>query len=569
MALLKFSQYAPDLIDLDTNVSDLVLNVFPRGDGYGPIPSFVQYTAALPATCRGYIYARNADGSIAVFAATINNIYKLNNTTLTWSNVSLGGGPYASLVATDNWQFRQFGKFVVAVQIGVAPQVYDLTSSTAFANLGGSPPQASHVAVVNQFLVLSGLSGSPYRVQWSGLGSITTWDNVSLQSNFQDLPDGGLVHEVAGGDMYGIIFQEAAIRSMIFSPGSPYTFFIERLAQDDGVYAQYSVVRAGDEIYFLSPQGFKKIPPGGVPTFIGKERVDRTFFADVDTGNLQLVIGSVDPTSTRVYWCYKSLAGQSGLFDKIILYDRTLDKWSVMKVTGEYLASLSKPGLTLENLDTIAAGVVTVSGATNNGSGLVRLTISSLTSGLTNLNTENSIEVYGVNGTTEANGNWSFTIVDGTHVDLKGSAFVNAYTSGGQIGGALDALTFSLDSISTATQAQLSAVDSTHKLGFFSGTNLEATIDSTENDLGGKRMFIGGGIRILTDAPSAFGSIFVRDNAQSVATQTQETAINALGICPQRVETRYAKARARIPAGTVWTYAMGVEPVDAVPAGDR
>ena len=40
--------------------------------------------------------------------------------------------------------------------------------------------------------------------------------------------------------------------------------------------------------------------------------------------------------------------------------------------------------------------------------------------------------VYGVVGTTEANAAWPFTIIDATHIDLVGSAFVNPYSSGGE-----------------------------------------------------------------------------------------------------------------------------------------
>lgn len=577
MALMRFSPYEPDVADLDTDVGNFVQNVFPRADGYGPAPGFVTYASALPAACRGYFYARNSDGSIAVFAGTATRLYKLNNTTLEWIDVSLGATDYASLVSTDMWRFAQFQNNVVAVQVGVAPQVFDLTSSTAFANLGGSPPNAGHVSVINQFLILTGISGSPYRIQWSGLGSITTWDNVSLQSNFVDMADGGLTHEVAGTDTYGILFQDSTIRLLIFSPGAPFAFFIQRLAQDDGVYAQYSVVRAGDDVFFISPQGFKRIPAGGSPTFIGKERVDRTFFANVDTGNLQLVLGVVDPTSTRVYWAYKSLAGQAGLFDTVILYDRALDKWSQFLASGEFIAPLSKPGVTLEGLDAIASGTITVSSATNNGSGLIRLALSSTTVSWTypngtvtsnSLSNMNTVEVYGVNGTTEANGNWQFNVVDSTHIDLKNSTFTNAYTSGGAIGGTLDALTFSLDSISNATQAQLSMVNSSHQLGFFSGQNLAAIVDTTETDLGGQRMMING-LRLFTDASSATCSIFARDNPQATASQTSATSLNSLGVCPQRIETRYAKARLQIPPGATWTYALGVEPYDSQPAGER
>src|SRR5207247_5968422 len=95
----------------------------------------------------------------------------------------------------------------------------------------------------------------------------------------------------------------------------------------------------------------------GAPEPIGKERFDRTFFADYDSGNLQLVIGAADPQESRVYWAYKSISGTTGLFDKVLVYDYVLNRASTINLSGEYLASLARPGLTLENLDAISGSL--------------------------------------------------------------------------------------------------------------------------------------------------------------------------------------------------------------------
>jgi hypothetical protein len=79
------------------------------------------------------------------------------------------------------------------------------------------------------------------------------------------------------------------------------------------------------------------------------------------------------------------------------------------------------------------ASSIAVTGAANNGSGLVRLTLTGLTSGNINLNTSGSVQVFGITGTTEANGTWQFLIIDPTHIDLVGSQFLNAYVSGGAV----------------------------------------------------------------------------------------------------------------------------------------
>ena len=72
-----------------------------------------------------------------------------------------------------------------------------------------------------------------------------------------------------------------------------------------------------------------------------------------------------------------------------------------------------------------------ITGATNNGSGAIRITIG----GTANFQTNQEWNISGVIGTTEANGNWPITVVDGTHIDLQGSTFSNAYASGGIVSG--------------------------------------------------------------------------------------------------------------------------------------
>ena len=304
MPIIPFGDYRPDVTDYDQSSTGAVLNALPRGDGYGPFSAFAAYSAALAGPCRGFFKAIKTDGSIAIFAATATRLYQLNNTNQTWTDVSKGGSGgsgYSAVSSTDQWQFVQFINYVIAVQANAPPQFFDLTGATQFADLGGSPPQARYAAVVGSFVVLSGLVNNPYRVQWSALGDPTGWTAGVNSSSFQDLPDGGVVRGVAGGE-FGNIFQDTAIRRLVYAPGSPVIFQIERISDDRGLYAPYSLIRSGDQIFFLGPQGFQQMDPAGYPAPIGKEKVNRTFLADLDTGNLQLVIGASDPRNNRVFW---------------------------------------------------------------------------------------------------------------------------------------------------------------------------------------------------------------------------------------------------------------------------
>lgn len=482
MPLLPFGEFKPDVSDYEGNATRTILNVLPRGDGYGPFPSFSAYSAALPAACRGGFYALKSDGSIITFAGTSTKLYQLNNTSFTWTDVSKGAGSYSALSSTAQWRFAQTGNFVFATQANTVLQMFDLSSSSAFADALGSPPQAAYIDVVGRFLVLSGLLSNPYRIQWSGLNSFNaaaSWTSGVNSSDYQDFPDGGIVRGVAGGE-FGTVFQDQAIRRMSYVPGSPVIFQIERISQDKGLYAPYSIIRAGERVFFYAGQGFHVIQPGGIPEQIGRERVDRTFLNDLDKGNLQLFMGAADPRSSRVYWAYKSNTGTTGLYDKIIGYDYALDRWFPITLSGEHLLGISQTGLTLESLDAISASI--------------------------------------------------------------------------------DAMTLTLDAYATAVQPEIAQFNSSHALGFFRGTNLEATLESPEQGTDGQRIFVRG-FRPVTDAATIYGSVRYRETPSASVTDGTEVLVNSrTGRCDLRRSTRYARFKNRIPSGTTWTFIAGVEP---------
>lgn len=80
-------------------------------------------------------------------------------------------------------------------------------------------------------------------------------------------------------------------------------------------------------------------------------------------------------------------------------------------------------------LRTVSFYSTTIIGTGVGNGGSIRLTVDS-TAGVTGFP---KLAVWGVGGTVEANNAipWDFVIVDATHIDLVGSTFVNAYTSGG------------------------------------------------------------------------------------------------------------------------------------------
>lgn len=554
MALLAFGEYRPDVADLNKEFTSALENVLPRADGYGPVRAFQAYTEALPAACRGFFFARNADASVTIFAGTATKLYKLDNTTLAWTDVSVGGGSYTNLDADRNWKFAQFNNYVFATQRNAVLQRYDLTSSSAFANAPGSPPQAGNIAVVNRFLVLCDLLSSPYRIQWSGLNDTTNWTAGTNFSDYQDLPSGGIPRAIVGGEL-GVIMQDTEIRRMIYAAGSDIVFDIDRIAEKVGIIGADAVTTASNRIFAYTTRGFISLTIDGEITEIGEERVSRTFLDETDLAAPQYIIAAADPTSGVVLWSKRDEAAGAAQFDRLLAYNYLLNRWSPITLTGQYLATLSRPGLTLEALNALAPGALTITNATNNGSGLIRITVADTST----LTTGDVKTISSVGGVTAANGTWTITVISGTTFDLQGSTFSGTYTSGGVVAGNLDELPFSLDAVSSATLPALALCDTSNAIGFLSGNPLEATLETPEQEISGARIEVNN-LRPETDAETGYASIVGRARLSEIAVEGTEAAMDDDGNCFVLENTRYARARLRIPAETAWSHATGIHP---------
>ena len=304
------------------------------------------------------------------------------------------------------------------------------------------------------------------------------------------------------------------------------------------------------------------------PVDIGKDKVNISFFNDVDAANLQLIIGASAPKATRVYFAYKSKAGAPNAFDRVLVFDWLLNKWTRLNISGEYIATLAKPGLTLEQMDKFTSVQLLVQNATNNGSGAIRLTLDAVSKPTFDLSAQPFATVQGVVGTTEANGVWRFNIIDATHADLVGSTFVNPYISGGAIGGSIETIPFSFDTIVKASLANLAAFDTSNVLGFFDGPSLEALLETGDADAEGQMIFTNA-IRPITDANQVYCSVGWRLSVSGLLNYTAENLIDDMGMSPiDPIEARYQRGRVRIVAGSVWSFARGIEP-EVQTAGDR
>jgi hypothetical protein len=138
------------------------------------------------------------------------------------------------------------------------------------------------------------------------------------------------------------------------------------------------------------------------------------------------------------------------------------------------------------------------------------------------------------------------------------------------IGSNLDLITQSFDSLTTVIVPELAAFDTGHIASFFRGPNLDATLETSEQGTNGQRIKLKIGFRPISDALTVYGSASRRENLQSAVSAGSESLVNpTTGICNMLVDTRYSRFKCRIPAGTVWTFINGLEPIDLKATGRR
>lgn len=298
----------------------------------------------------------SADGTstqylTAVTGNTTFNFITTGETSLNIDNVTIQALTNYSATVDERWRFKQFGDFVVAVNINTAPQVYEIGTSTEFTDLGGSPPNSRHIAVWGDHLALM----SERTVTWSDTDDITEWATGNAGS--QTFPDGGVI-QGSNDATNPIVIQKDAIRLGTFVPGSTVVFTFTKIHDKRGAAAPYSITSRGEYTFFADTGGFFRITPDGAIQSIGFEKVDRTIFGLIGGSELVSIYGEVDPFHTRVYFAVK-INSTSDAFDRLVIYDWNLDKWTQIETEMEILFPLASGtiGYTLEGLDEISASL--------------------------------------------------------------------------------------------------------------------------------------------------------------------------------------------------------------------
>lgn len=255
---------------------------------------------------------------------------------------------------TQLWTFAQFGQKLIAANGLDKLQSWTVGSSSNFADLAAAAPTAQFVTTVRDFVVAGKTSSYANRVQWSDINDETDWTSgTGSQSDYQDIPDGGEVRGITGGE-FGLVLMERAVVRMTYI-GAPLFFQFDTLTRSLGCYEPRSVVQYGGMTFFLSDDGFYSCD-GQQVRAIGNEKIDRWFFSVLDPSKLNEISAAIDPVNKNVTWCFTDIFNTK----KLLVYNWALDKWTHGDTTADYVSTIATSSTDLESLALLYPSIDTV-----------------------------------------------------------------------------------------------------------------------------------------------------------------------------------------------------------------
>lgn len=351
---IPFGEWLPDQASLGNPGVITATNVFPFASGYLPVPALQTVTDALDARPRGAIQARDKDLNVKQYAGDAAKLYE--NLDNVWTDRSKADG--YSTASEECWEFVAWKNKVLAVNFSDHPQQLAF-GGTTFSDLT-TDFKARHITTIKDFVVAANTSDTtdgnvPSRVRWSAFNDETDWTvSASTLSDFQDLQTAPVLR-IFGGE-FGVILQSASVWRMTFV-GAPVVFQFDNVVPGIGTIASGAAAQDGDSVFFLSAKGFYELVNGTEARPIGVNKVDEFILNDLNQNFLFRISAVADPASNRVFWAYPGADSVNGRPNRIVVYDRSLQRWALIEDEVELLWQAAGTGFTLEGLDNISSSL--------------------------------------------------------------------------------------------------------------------------------------------------------------------------------------------------------------------
>jgi hypothetical protein len=347
--MINFGEWLPDQPDYNGGTTQ-ARNVIPAARGYRPFPRPTSLSNQADNYIRGVFASQDNDFNYDIYVGDEQKLYRYN-TDGSLNDVSRAGGYNSSL--EERWEFTQYGERLIAANYTDNLQTLADSSTGSFSDLVSI--KARYITVANEFLVLGFVNDTdgqtPYRVRWSAIGDPTDFTvSSTTQSDFQDIPDGGAITGLVGGEDLTVLMENQIVRATY--AGTPLIWQFDATDQQRGCAFPGAYANIGRIIYFLSDDGFYRYD-GNASQPIGAERVDRWFFDHLNRSFTYRISVGVDPLNQTVAWAFPSVGSGDGTPDTILLYNYAVDKWSYVQTEVDVLNRLFTAGYSLEDLDSL------------------------------------------------------------------------------------------------------------------------------------------------------------------------------------------------------------------------
>jgi len=349
---VNFGEWMPDQPGITGALMD-AKNVVSQAVGYGPLPTAAVFSDPAGENLTTLVAAKTPAGVTKLFAAGSTKIFDISGVGAV-SDASKSGG-YTPSANNDRFRFTQFGKVIIATNNSDPMQSYTLGSSTDFADLSASAPICKYLTVVRDFVVTAFTTESstvyPTRVRWSGINDETAWGTSQItQADYQDIPDGGQIIGIRGGE-FGLVFMERAIHRMSYV-GTPFVFQFDNISRGKGCIAAGSIAQIQGVSFFLSDDGFYMCD-GQQVVPIGAEKVDRWFFNNSDENDFDNMSAAIDPIRKLVIWNFKTKFSQR----QLLIYNFKTQKWTYGDTDADFISDASTSAVTLEDMDSFSTSI--------------------------------------------------------------------------------------------------------------------------------------------------------------------------------------------------------------------
>ncbi len=275
--------------------------------------TFVEATYGVPII--GGIY-KQVSGTGRLIVGTATRL--MENTGAAWVDRSLSGSAYTTAA---NWCFTTYGNDLIAVSKANAPQV---STSTTFAALGGSPPKAAVCTTQKNFVLLGDTDDGTSlgdRIWWSGLGNDATWtvSAATQAGNYRLLATPGNVTALVNMRDSVVAYKEDSLYLGDYQ-GSPLLWTWRLISDAVGCAAMHGVAEVAGIHYFLHRSGVYRFDGASLQP-IGQS-VNRYLFnqmgSQVEFATAQAVYDEIENT---IIWYFRDTGGASNQFRKGLAFN--------------------------------------------------------------------------------------------------------------------------------------------------------------------------------------------------------------------------------------------------------